>query len=71
MNYPLENLGPEQFQEFCQALLLREHPNVQCFPVAQPDGGRDAVSYVSEQSAGKFIGLSAGIRENIQISTIQ
>jgi NACHT domain len=55
MNYPLENLGPERFQEFCQALLLREHPNVQCFPVAQPDGGRDAVSYISEQSAGKFV----------------
>lgn len=55
MDYPLENLGPERFQEFCQALLLREHPNVQCFPVAQPDGGRDAVSYISEQNAGKFV----------------
>jgi len=55
MDYPLENLGPEHFQEFCQALLLREHPNVQCFPVAQPDGGRDAISYISEQSAGKFV----------------
>jgi hypothetical protein len=55
MDYPLENLGPERFQEFSQALLMTEHPNVQCFPVAQPDGGRDAVSYVSEQNGGKFI----------------
>lgn len=55
MDYPLENLGPERFQEFSKALLLREHPNVQCFPVAQPDGGRDAISYVCEHHRGKFI----------------
>src|ERR1700676_2735125 len=55
MDYPLENLGPERFQELCQALLVREQPDVQCFPVAQPDGGRDAVSYVSSQHTGKFI----------------
>lgn len=55
MNYPLENLGPERFQEFCQALLIRENPNVQCFPVAQPDGGRDAVSYIPSQNTGKFV----------------
>ena len=44
MNYPLENLDPERFQHFCQALLVREHPQLQCFPVAQPDGGRDAIA---------------------------
>ena len=48
MDYPLENLGPERFQQLCQALLAREYPRVQCFPVAQPDGGRDAVSYFPE-----------------------
>ena len=42
MDYPLENLGPERFQQFCQALLAKEYPDMQCFPVAQPDGGRDA-----------------------------
>ena len=42
MDYPLENLGPEKFQQFCQALLAKEFPDVQCFPVAQPDGGRDS-----------------------------
>jgi hypothetical protein len=40
--YPYENLDPERFQKFSQALLVREFPNIQCFPVAQPDGGRDA-----------------------------
>ncbi len=43
MNYPLENLTPEKFQQFAQALLAKEFPNVQCFPVGQPDGGRDAI----------------------------
>ena len=42
MDYPLENLDPERFQQFCQALLIKDHPNIQCFPVGQPDGGRDA-----------------------------
>lgn len=42
--YLFENLGPEKFQHFCQALLLKEHPNLQCFPVGQPDGGRDGLA---------------------------
>lgn len=46
MDYNYENLGPEKFQEFSQALLLKEFDKVQCFPVAQPDGGRDAISIV-------------------------
>lgn len=54
MDYPLENLGPERFQQLCQALLAKEYPRVQCFPVAQPDGGRDAVSYYGD-SKDKFM----------------
>ncbi len=45
MDYQFENLGPERFQQFCQALLVKEFPDVQCYPVAQPDGGRDAATY--------------------------
>lgn len=45
MDYPFENLNPEKFQEFAQALLAREYPDLQCFPVAQPDGGRDFLTY--------------------------
>ncbi len=42
MTYHYENLSPETFQQFCKALLAVVFPEVQCFPVAQPDGGRDA-----------------------------
>ncbi len=45
MDYLFENLDPDRFQQMCQALLTKEYPNVQCFPVRQPDGGRDAVVY--------------------------
>lgn len=53
MDYPFENLGPEKFQFFCQALLAKEYPGVQCFPVAQPDGGRDATQIYFEHGRGK------------------
>ena len=42
MDYNLEALGDERFQKLCQALLVATFPNVQCLPVGQPDGGRDA-----------------------------
>lgn len=48
--YLFENLGPEKFQHLCQALLIKEHPNLQCFPVAQQDGGRDGL--IRGSSAG-------------------
>jgi hypothetical protein len=44
VDYQLENLDPEGFQYLVQALVVKEYPHVQCFPVAQPDGGRDAIS---------------------------
>jgi hypothetical protein len=53
MDYQYENLGPERFQELCQALLINEIPNIQCFPVGQPDGGRDAISF-HLSGKGKF-----------------
>lgn len=53
MDYPFENLGPEKFQFFCQALLAKEHPGVQCFPIAQPDGGRDATQMYFDHGRGK------------------
>ncbi len=48
MDHQLENLGPERFQQLVQALLVSELPSVTCFPVAQPDGGRDAVQSLSK-----------------------
>ena len=55
MDYPLENLDPERFQQLCQSLLVQEFRDVRCFPVAQPDGGRDAVSFLSERGGDKFL----------------
>lgn len=46
MDYPYEQLSPEKFQLFCQALLTKEFPNIQCLPIAQPDGGRDAMEWL-------------------------
>lgn len=43
MRYPLENLGDERFQQLCQALLAKTFPEIQCYPVSQADGGRDAL----------------------------
>lgn len=44
MDFALERLGAERFQKLCQALLLSTFPNLQCLPVNQADGGRDAFS---------------------------
>jgi hypothetical protein len=54
MDYPFENLNPEKFQEFAQALLAREVKDLQCFPVAQSDGGRDIVSYERKLTSENF-----------------
>src|SRR5947199_146229 len=40
--YHYETLGDERFQELCQSLLTATFPNIQCLPVGQPDGGREA-----------------------------
>ena len=43
-SYPYEQLNDESFQQLSQSLLIREFPGLQCFPVGQPDGGRDAIA---------------------------
>jgi NACHT domain-containing protein len=55
MDYALENLGPERFQEVCHALLAKAFPTTQCFPVGQRDGGRDAISFIHADEAEAFI----------------
>ncbi len=42
MDYHYEALDEHGFQKLCQALLVAKHPDTQCLPVRQPDGGRDA-----------------------------
>ena len=47
-SYQYEQLNDESFQQLSQSLLVKEFPDLQCFPVGQPDGGRDAISRVYE-----------------------
>ena len=54
MDYPYENLSDDKFQEFAQALLAKDFPDTQCFPVAQPDGGRDILTYEYGTSSQNF-----------------
>ncbi|WP_367134555.1 NACHT domain-containing NTPase [Saccharothrix sp. HUAS TT1] len=42
VQYDYESLGADRFQQLCQALLAAKLPDIQCFPVGMPDGGRDA-----------------------------
>ncbi|MEO1243797.1 MAG: hypothetical protein AAFX54_17960 [Pseudomonadota bacterium] len=49
MTYLYETLDPETFQKLSQALIVSENPDTQCLPVAQPDGGRDAFSFLLDQ----------------------
>lgn len=48
MDYLFENLLDERFQEFCSVLINKKYENVQTFPVGQPDGGRDSISYINQ-----------------------
>ncbi|WP_308468517.1 NACHT domain-containing protein [Rathayibacter soli] len=43
MAYRYQDLDDQRFQKLCQSLLVIVFPNVQCLPVRQSDGGRDAV----------------------------
>lgn len=47
MDHSFENLGPDRFQQLVQALLMTANTKTICFPIGQPDGGRDAVLPVS------------------------
>jgi hypothetical protein len=55
MDYLYENLGDERFQEFCSCIISKEFPNIQVFPVGQPDGGRDSLVYSMNSNNKEFI----------------
>ena len=52
-SYQYEQLNPESFQQLSQGLLLKAFPALQCFPVGQSDGGRDAIFRLFEPAADK------------------
>ncbi|WP_412776059.1 NACHT domain-containing protein [Thalassospira lucentensis] len=64
MGYRYEELGAERFQQFCQALLLEDYPNLQCMPVGQPDGGRDGVVRVGGTDSDEFVVLQVKFVRN-------
>jgi hypothetical protein len=41
MTYDYESLLEQHFQMLIQALLVKSYPDLQCYPVGMPDGGRD------------------------------
>ena len=47
-SYQYEQLNGESFQQLSQSLLVKEFPGIQCLPVGQPDGGRDAIARLYE-----------------------
>ncbi|WP_139247846.1 hypothetical protein [Hyphomicrobium sp. CS1GBMeth3] len=51
MAYHFELLGDDRFQKLCQSVIAVMHPDIQCLPVGQPDGGRDSF----RRRRGKFI----------------
>ena len=50
-SYQYEQLNDESFQQLSQSLLLKAFPDLQCFPVGQPDGGRDAIVRLPEATS--------------------
>ena len=54
MDYQYETLNDQRFQKLCQALIVAQHPDTQCLPVGQPDGGRDAFFFHAEPEQAKF-----------------
>ncbi len=51
-SYQYERLNDESFQQLSQSLLVKEFPGLQCFPVGQPDGGRDGIVRFYEDTPG-------------------
>ena len=54
MDYNYEALDDKRFQKLCQALIVAQFPDVQCLPVGEADGGRDAF-LVREYSGKKSV----------------
>src|SRR5262249_10953678 len=52
LKHLLENLDPERFQQLVHAMLVDEFPSITCFPVGQPDGGRDATQTLEHGTDG-------------------
>jgi hypothetical protein len=50
-----ENLGADRFQQLVQSILKSAFPRTTCFPVGQPDGGRDATDKSTSDDDGFIV----------------
>ena len=55
MSYYYEALNEQSFQKLVQALIVTVHPETVCLPVRQPDGGRDALFYLTALERKNFV----------------
>ena len=70
MDHVFENLGPDRFQQLVQALLISVNPRTVCFPIGQPDGGRDAL-WPAGVDAGKDEFVVFQVKFSRQPATIE
>jgi hypothetical protein len=70
LDHVFENLGPDRFQQLVQALLISTNPRTVCFPIGQPDGGRDAIWPVGFDS-GKEEFIVFQVKYSRQPATIE
>ncbi len=64
MRYLYEALDGVRFQKLVQSLVVKEHPDVQCLPAPQPDGGRDAFYYIDISEKREFVVFQVKFTEN-------
>ena len=69
MRYDYEALNPESFQHLCQAVLSAIYPNLQCLPVGQPDGGRDAFNFHATPDSDEFTVFQVKFSRNPNLKT--
>ena len=64
MDFHYEVLDEKRFQKLSQVLIVSQFPNAQCFPVGQPDGGRDALAVDTESSPNGFVVFQVKFSKN-------
>lgn len=69
MDYRYESLNEQSFQKLCQALIVAQHPDARCLPVAQPDGGRDAYLAYGEPDSPELIIFQIKFSRNSEAKT--
>jgi hypothetical protein len=69
MEFNYEVLGDDGFQQLVQSLLTKEFSNIQCFPIGEPDGGRDALQWIWGDQGQGFIVYQVKFSRNYRQKT--